>query len=105
MCLVVAALIAASLPFFFKARSKAQHKRCLDIMQWIDGGKFSFAMAQNKSTGYVLTPEDLELLGQYLPGEGWNMTKCPAKGEYDIAPIAESPSCSIHGKLPKNMMR
>jgi hypothetical protein len=83
--LCIAAVIVCA-PYFVRARVTSGSNTCLGHLRQIYGAKEQWARERDKSTGNVVTWEDI--LPYFWP-------YCPAGGEYTIGSMGTDPSCTI----------
>jgi len=85
-------LAGVAIPSVVKARSTAQHARCINNLRQIDSAKEQWAMAENKRDG---EPMDDAGIAEYI--YGGVIPACPQGGIYTINAIGADPTCSHPG--------
>jgi hypothetical protein len=92
--------VAASLYWFFRARSMTAFSVCPHTLMVIDGCKQEWELENRKTTNDTPTWNDLR---PYLPKDWTNGTpRCPEGGTYTAGRIGDPPKCSLGG--PRHSM-
>jgi competence protein ComGC len=92
---VIGMMAAVAIPNFVKARTQAQFNACQSNLKVIQGAKEIWALENKKAQD--AEPTDADLFGA---GKSMNeRPTCPARGDYSLNPVQESPSCSHHGEI------
>ncbi len=100
--LIIGLLLAIAVPNMLNARHRAQANSCIDNLRLIEEAKEQFAMESHLAAGAAVLETDL--WPTYLK---WNhFPYCPQSGTYDIAPVGETPTCSVNtGTYPHALNR
>src|SRR5690606_24812073 len=85
-------LAATAIPRFQQARTVASGNACINNLRILEAAKDQWAIEENKSTGAVVTNEDISTYLKYKP-------VCPEGGAYTLGPIGTDTVCSVHGSL------
>ncbi len=88
---IIGLLAAIAGPNFFRARTDAQRKNCIENLKQIETAKQIWALELNKTTGDVAAEADLIGSDKYIK----KMIICPAGGTYTITPLGTNSTCSL----------
>jgi competence protein ComGC len=93
--LIIAILLAISVPNFLKARSRSQQRTCVSNLRQLDAAKETYAFENNLTSGAVVVSANI--WPEYIKGQ---FPVCPSGGTYSINPVGTEPLCSIGAPLP-----
>ena len=90
-CIALAACTAAVVQVL-RTRAQESIKRCLVILDSIDGSKQAWAVEHKMGPDALPTWDDLN---PYIKSPPPSWAQCPSGGTYTIGRVRELPSCSI----------
>ena len=91
---IIGILLAIAGPSFFRARTDAQRKNCIENLKQLETAKQIWALELNKSTGDQANETDLIGSDKYIK----RGVLCPAGGSYTITPMGTNCICSLSGE-------
>jgi prepilin-type N-terminal cleavage/methylation domain-containing protein len=88
---IIGVLLAIAGPSFFRARTDAQRKNCIENLKQLETAKQIWALESNRTTGDQPDLTDLVGADKHIK----RAISCPAGGSYTITPMGTNCICSL----------